>query len=161
MVRHIISGRRHTGIVCLSDILEKKTLQSTGHQVFAVNDFDEAFVGPYTWDLKRLAASIKLIGYEKALSDEQISQLVATLADSYTDKVGRFARGESSEDFALTLDNASGQLKDLIASARLKSRVKHLEMFSEIKNYDRSFTIGHYNFEVSKSKRKKLMAAFY
>ena len=38
--------------------------------VFNVNDFDEAYVGPFLWDLKRFAASVALIGYAKALSDD-------------------------------------------------------------------------------------------
>src|SRR2546423_6917607 len=37
-------------------------MNSAGILVFDVNDFDEAYVGPFTWDLKRLAASLTLIG---------------------------------------------------------------------------------------------------
>src|SRR3712207_3917366 len=40
-------------------------MNSSGHLVFNVNDFDEAYVGPYLWDLKRLVASVALIGYSK------------------------------------------------------------------------------------------------
>jgi uncharacterized protein (DUF2252 family) len=29
----------------------------------SLNDFDEAYVGPFTWDIKRLAASLTLLGY--------------------------------------------------------------------------------------------------
>lgn len=38
-------------------------MDSTGRLIFNVNDFDEAYVGPFTWDLKRFAASVALIGY--------------------------------------------------------------------------------------------------
>ncbi|CAM5233530.1 hypothetical protein STANM309S_06275 [Streptomyces tanashiensis] len=46
-------------------------MDANGRLVFNVNDFDEAYVGPFTWDLERLAASVALIGYAKALSDAQ------------------------------------------------------------------------------------------
>src|SRR3712207_6204278 len=51
-------------------------MNSSGQLVFNVNDFDEAYVGPFIWDLKRFAASVALIGYAKALSDQVISDLV-------------------------------------------------------------------------------------
>ena len=35
-------------------------MNANGRLVFNVNDFDEAFVGPFTWDVKRFAASVAL-----------------------------------------------------------------------------------------------------
>ena len=55
-------------------------MNSSGQLVFNVNDFDEAYVGPFSWDLKRFAASVALIGYAKALSDGVISALVTAFA---------------------------------------------------------------------------------
>lgn len=53
-------------------------LDSDGRLIFNVNDFDEAYVGPYTWDVRRLAASMALIGYDKSFSDGQIRQFYAS-----------------------------------------------------------------------------------
>src|ERR1700712_5403387 len=58
-------------------------MNSSGVLVFNVNDFDEAYVGPFSWDLKRFAASVALIGYQKALSDDNITALVTTFARAY------------------------------------------------------------------------------
>ena len=66
-------------------------LNSDGILVFNVNDFDEAYVGPFTWDLKRFAASIALIGYEKAFSDDDIRTIVGACAHGYADRVHTFA----------------------------------------------------------------------
>lgn len=55
-------------------------MNSQSRLVFNVNDFDEAYVGPFTWDLKRFAASIALIEYAKAFSDSQITRLVRAYA---------------------------------------------------------------------------------
>ena len=45
-------------------------MDSAGLLVFDVNDFDEAYVGHFTWDLRRMAASLALLGFGKALSDD-------------------------------------------------------------------------------------------
>lgn len=36
-------------------------MDGAGVLIFDVNDFDEAFVGHFTWDLKRFAASVSLM----------------------------------------------------------------------------------------------------
>src|SRR3712207_86017 len=51
-------------------------LDSTGRMVFDVNDFDEAYVGHYTWDLRRFVASLALIGWQKALPEDTVRTLV-------------------------------------------------------------------------------------
>ena len=43
--------------------------------VFDVNDFDEAFFGPWEWDLKRLAASAVIAGRDNGFSEETCRQL--------------------------------------------------------------------------------------
>jgi uncharacterized protein (DUF2252 family) len=35
-----------------------------GHLVFDLNDFDETIAGPWEWDVKRMAASLVLAGFE-------------------------------------------------------------------------------------------------
>jgi uncharacterized protein (DUF2252 family) len=66
-------------------------MDANGRLVFNVNDFDEAFVGPFTWDLQRFAASVALLGYSKALSDEQITGLVRTYAGAYRERIRTLA----------------------------------------------------------------------
>ncbi len=50
-------------------------MDGSGVLIFDVNDFDEAYVGHFTWDLQRFAASIALLCWQKALSDEEIREL--------------------------------------------------------------------------------------
>jgi len=47
-------------------------MDGDGVLVFDVNDFDEAYLGHFTWDLRRMAASIALIRWQKALRDDFI-----------------------------------------------------------------------------------------
>jgi len=39
-------------------------LNSNGRMVFDINDFDEAYLGRYTWDLQRFASSLALTGWQ-------------------------------------------------------------------------------------------------
>ena len=54
-------------------------LDADGRLVFDVNDFDEAYLGHWTWDLARFAASLALLCWQKALPDEVIDDLVGPL----------------------------------------------------------------------------------
>ena len=51
-------------------------MDSEGTLVFDVNDFDEAYLGSFTWDIRRFAASMALLGWRKALPDSVIGDLV-------------------------------------------------------------------------------------
>ena len=114
-------------------------MNSQGILVFDVNDFDEAYVGPFTWDLKRLCASLSLLGYQKAMSDAEIRRMIETLTRSYIAQVAKFARSESTQGFALTLNNTDGKLLEVLQKARLNTRIGVLEENTVIDNYERRF----------------------
>ena len=85
-------------------------MDSAGVLVFDVNDFDEAYLGHYTWDLQRMAASLALLGFRKALSDGvDRAGSIETYAKAYADTVRLFATSEVDRDFRLTLDNTSAR----------------------------------------------------
>lgn len=54
-----------------------------GEVVLDLNDFDETTIGPWEYDLRRLAASINLSGRENGLSRKQRKRAVIELADGY------------------------------------------------------------------------------
>src|SRR5216683_3342726 len=45
-------------------------------QVFDVNDFDETLVGPWEWDLKRLATSVLVAGRQNGFRAQESKQAV-------------------------------------------------------------------------------------
>ncbi|MFD0271436.1 DUF2252 domain-containing protein [Streptomyces sp. NPDC127106] len=136
-------------------------MDSTGRLVFNVNDFDEAYVGPFTWDLKRFAASVALIGYTKALSDEQISELVRTYATAYRERIHALAAGAKHEEVpSFTLDTAEGPLLSALRSARSRTRFALLDSMTEIRDYERRFTSGGGSIELDAATRYKVLAAF-
>lgn len=136
-------------------------MDAGGHLVFNVNDFDEAYVGPFTWDLKRFAASIALVGYAKALSDEQIGDLVAVYADAYRERIHALATGAKSDEVPpFTLDTAEGPLLDALREARSHTRFELLDSMTEIRDFERRFASGGGAIELDAATRYKVLAAF-
>ncbi|POX39891.1 DUF2252 domain-containing protein [Streptomyces sp. Ru73] len=136
-------------------------MDSTGRLIFNVNDFDEAYVGPFTWDLKRFAASVALIGYAKALSDEQITALVRTYAAAYRERIHALATGAKNDEVQpFTLDTAQGPLLDALRDARARTRFGLLDSMTEIRDFERRFAPGGGAIELDAATRYKVLAAF-
>lgn len=51
--------------------------------IFDLNDFDEAVIGPWEWDLKRLVASVNVAGREKGLQRKQRADAVRSCVAGY------------------------------------------------------------------------------
>jgi uncharacterized protein (DUF2252 family) len=117
-------------------------MDSAGVLVFDVNDFDEAYVGHFTWDLRRMAASVALLGFSKALSDETIGELIEAYARSYLRQVRQFGEGERDEEFRLTLENTEGVVQTVLQEARQATRIRLLDRLTAIEGLDRRFTDG-------------------
>ncbi|WP_189112582.1 DUF2252 domain-containing protein [Pilimelia terevasa] len=135
-------------------------MNASGVLVFNVNDFDEAYVGPFTWDLRRFAASVALIGYAKALSDAGIGELVAAFTRAYHGELSAIAAGGDEAIGSITLDTATGVLRRVLQQARLSTRVDLLAAQTTIDQYERRFTMAEGVYEVDDAARKSVVAAF-
>ncbi|MET9425433.1 DUF2252 domain-containing protein [Streptomyces sp. NPDC006540] len=136
-------------------------MDANGRLIFNVNDFDEAYVGPFTWDLKRLAASLALIGYTKALSDERITELVRICAAAYRERIHALATGVKDDDVPpFTLDTADGPLLGALRMARSLTRFSLLDSMTEIRDFERRFASGGGSIELDAATRYKVLAAF-
>jgi uncharacterized protein (DUF2252 family) len=62
-----------------------------GHLVFDINDFDETIVGPWEWDLKRLATSLVLAGREAGDTERQCNDAVRAFVRTYRQAMDDFA----------------------------------------------------------------------
>ena len=67
-------------------------MNSDGVLVFDVNDFDEAYLGHFAWDLRRFLASLALMGWQKALPEEDVRRLSRVYLDAYVDQVRHYVR---------------------------------------------------------------------
>jgi uncharacterized protein (DUF2252 family) len=65
--------------------------------VFDLNDFDEAALGPWEWDLKRLAASFVVAARHMNLGRATADMLVETVIASYRDRMWEYAQFSALE----------------------------------------------------------------
>jgi uncharacterized protein (DUF2252 family) len=137
-------------------------MDASGILVFDVNDFDEAYLGHWTWDLQRMAASVVLLGYAKALSDETIRRLVRAYVLAYADQVQEFASEEGDNDFRITLEDAEDgtALRHTLLTARLKTRIDLLEATTAVEGHERHFADGPGVRRLDDDERAEVEAAF-
>ncbi|PPK68875.1 DUF2252 domain-containing protein [Actinokineospora auranticolor] len=135
-------------------------MDAEGTLVFDVNDFDEAYLGCFTWDVRRFAASMALLGWRKALPDDEITRLVQTYTRAYVRQVREFADKPGDELFSLRIDNTQGAINEVLLKARLATRVGLLTEVTSIRDFDRVFRPGPGVRALDADERAKVEAAF-
>ena len=135
-------------------------MDGSGKLIFDVNDFDEAFVGHFTWDLKRFAASVALMCWQKALSDNVIRDLIAAFTRSYLDQVTWFRQTDDDSTFSLNLDTARGAVLAALQDARLSTRYEMLHRITHVDDSDRRFRHTSGVRELDEAEYDKVKAAF-
>ncbi|CAA9412107.1 MAG: FIG00996362: hypothetical protein [uncultured Nocardioides sp.] len=135
-------------------------LNSDGRLIFDVNDFDEAYLGRYVWDLQRFVASLALIGWQKALPEDAVRKLIARYLRSYLGQVDHYARTEEDNDFALSLDNADGPVLVALESARCLRRADLLDEVTVLTKGVRRFAEDDGARRLGREERTKVVSAF-
>jgi uncharacterized protein (DUF2252 family) len=135
-------------------------LSSQGVLVFDVNDFDEAYLGHFTWDLMRFSASLALTCWQKALPEEEVRRLVARFARSYLQQVNHYLRTDDDTDFALHLDTASGPVLEALKDARKIRRADALDEVTSVHHGVRLFHDGPTVRRLGKREHGRVLAAF-
>ncbi|MDQ3404609.1 MAG: DUF2252 domain-containing protein [Actinomycetota bacterium] len=135
-------------------------MDGAGVLVFDVNDFDEAYLGSFTWDVRRLAASVALLGWTKALPDEVIVELIRAYTGAYVSQVRAFATRPGDELFSLRTDNTEGVLHDVLLRARLSTRLELLDNLTSVRDYDRVFRLRPGTRELGDDERAKVEKAY-
>jgi uncharacterized protein (DUF2252 family) len=135
-------------------------MDGEGRLIFDVNDFDEAFVGHFTWDLQRFAASVALMCWQKALSDNVIRDLITTFVRSYLDQVRWFRQTDDDSTFSLNLDTARGAVLVALQDARLSTRSAMLDRITHLDESDRRFRETSGVRRLDKAEYRKVNAAF-
>jgi uncharacterized protein (DUF2252 family) len=134
-------------------------MDGAGRIVFDVNDFDEAYVGHVSWDLRRFAASFALLAWRKALGDDVISDLLGTYLHSYLDQVEAFTRSDDDRSFALTTANTDGAVLEAILETTTRTRGSLLDRMTVVEGYERRFTDGGRTRRLDDDERARVLAA--
>jgi uncharacterized protein (DUF2252 family) len=135
-------------------------LSSDGRLVFDINDFDEAYIGHFTWDLQRFAASLALLGWQKALPEKDITSLITRYVKSYLAQVDHYAGTEDDDDFALHLDNTQGPVLEALVAARKIRRADLLDDITLVDEGVRMFSHDPTITKLAKRQRSKVEKAF-
>jgi uncharacterized protein (DUF2252 family) len=135
-------------------------LNSDGRLVFDINDFDEAYVGHYTWDLQRFAASLALLGWQKALPEDEVRRLIARYLRSYLAQLNHYVRRDDDQDFALRLDNTHGPVLEALVSARQMRRADLLDQITVTDDATRTIRGDPSVRRLGRAERRRVVAAF-
>jgi uncharacterized protein (DUF2252 family) len=114
---------------------------------FDINDFDEAYPGPWEWDLKRLAASAVVAGRGNGFSEKKCRRLAADTAKVYAYVMDKFSQAHVLDvwyyhvnvDSVLEIfEKASKQGKKrsqkMVHKARTKTHQQTLEKLTKIED---------------------------
>jgi uncharacterized protein (DUF2252 family) len=77
--------------------------------VFDLNDFDETHVGPFEWDVKRLAASFEIAGRNRDFSEAERRAAVLAVVRAYRESMASFAEMRNLDVWYSRLDVAQLQ----------------------------------------------------
>ncbi|PCE22916.1 hypothetical protein BWP39_24855 [Paraburkholderia acidicola] len=93
---HDLSKVTHTGLVMPicgdAHLLNFGGFATPERQLVAdLNDFDEVSLGPFEWDLKRLAASLVVSARHMRFSRGTAAELVMTAVNEYRDRMAQYA----------------------------------------------------------------------
>jgi uncharacterized protein (DUF2252 family) len=134
-------------------------LNADGRLVFDVNDFDEAYLGHFTWDLQRFAASLALLGWHKALPEPDVRDLLGRYLTAYLDQVDEYC-GTDVDDFALHLDNTEGPVHAALVAARQRTRAEQLDAVSVRVDGTRVLRDDDTTRQLGRRERKRVVAAY-
>lgn len=135
-------------------------LNSDGRMVFDVNDFDEAYVGRFTWDLQRFAASLALVAWQKALPEDAIRKLIGRYARSYLAQVNHYVASDSDDDFEIRLETADGPVLLALTQARTMRRADLLDTVTVMRDGVRRFAEDGSTRRLPREERAQVVAAF-
>jgi len=135
-------------------------MNSHGRMVFDVNDFDEAYIGHFSWDLRRFVASLALMGWQKALPEQAVRSLIGKYLRSYLAQVTHYNEVTEDDDFALHLENTEGPVLEVLTQARTASRVALLDGMTRFDKAVRVFDEDVSVRRLARAERRKVEKAF-
>jgi uncharacterized protein (DUF2252 family) len=89
--------------------------------VFDVNDFDETLMGPWEWDVKRMATSFAVAGRDLGLSEQHRRSSVIASVRSYREAMRRFAE---MGNLAVWYSHTDEAAVDQVVRAQAKHKVQ-------------------------------------
>ena len=96
-----------------------------GAPFFGIDDFDEAYFAPFTWDVKRGAVGFELCARENGFSKPQRKKVVKSWVNGYLQGLTDFSRNDREKRHQFRIDNSPPMVRELL-EASLKDRREFL-----------------------------------
>lgn len=109
-----------------------------GTVIYDLDDFDEAVIANYQWDVWRMAVSVAL-----AAGGDGIDALVDAFSESYLDTLADYAGNNDERSTSFTRRNTDGPLRDFLAQVeRAGSRAQLLDAWTRQEGGARVFDLA-------------------
>jgi uncharacterized protein (DUF2252 family) len=97
-----------------------------GTVIYDLDDFDEAVIANYQYDVWRMAVSIALAARENRFSWAEIDGLVDAFSESYLDTLADYAGNDDERSTSFTTDRTEGPLEDFLEKVEEDRSRAHL-----------------------------------
>jgi uncharacterized protein (DUF2252 family) len=108
-------------VFCIGDVHPENfgiMPSAAGHPFFAPNDFDEAWIAPFTYDTGRGAVGFLLAALERRLGRKARQTVVQSFVEGYVEGLVGFAADDSEHTHQITEDTSPDVLKTAFTKAR-------------------------------------------
>jgi len=101
-----------------------------GRLIFDINDFDESMVGPWEWDVKRMAASLVLAGREAGNTDKRCQSAVLAFSHSYREWMRMFSEMPFQELARFQIYREIGPVRSVLQKAERATPLHNLKQLT-------------------------------
>jgi len=103
-----------------------------GVPFFGLNDFDEAYFAPFTWDVRRGVVAFRLAAGESGLPAKKCAKVVKKFLEGYLEGLISFAESDSELEHQFRLENSPPVIKSLLEAATQKTRRQFLAKWVDV-----------------------------
>ncbi len=120
-------------------------MNRNNHVQFGANDFDEAVVADFHFDIHRVATSIYDHAITNGFKSDDADDAVKSFCKAYVEALQGYVGNEDELLFELTEDNAKGELKDFLEDVKDEdSKEEQLRKFTNVtKDGQRRFIMNN------------------
>ncbi|HMQ53018.1 MAG TPA: DUF2252 family protein [Anaerolineae bacterium] len=89
-----------------------------GAPVFGIDDFDEAYIAPFSWDVRRGSVGFYIVAKENGLSRKNRDKIVRAFIGGYLEGLKEYARDDREKWHGYRIDTSPGMIKELLEEAQ-------------------------------------------
>jgi uncharacterized protein (DUF2252 family) len=133
-----------------------------GVVVFSLNDFDDAVIADYQYDLWRTAISIVLAAEEHGvLPPADQAEVIDAMADAYLDAMARYRGTDDELDRIFSVDTTSGVLREFLEHVEeTRGRDRMLRSWTTVVDGERVLDVSRDNLvPVTEDEEEEILAA--